>query len=75
MDKELQKAIDLGNKRFAIINVVWTALWAIPLFIVYDLLPIAILQTYGFLLITVYMIIVIIGVAISPKIYNKIWKN
>ena len=65
---ELEKKIEQGNKRLALVCCVWTLIFSIPLFFLIN-------KPYWTAIIMSYMGVVIIGVLLSPKIVNLIWKK
>ena len=75
---DLNRAIEKGNKRMMIVCIIWATIGAIPLLILSASLPAysppSEFGVWQFAIIG-FMIWVIFGTAISPKIVNKIWKN
>jgi hypothetical protein len=74
-DKEFQKKLQKGYERLALVSSLWALISSPLLFIL--------IQPTGsfkldndkyFLVVLVYLIWCIIGILLSPKIVNKIWK-
>ena len=72
METNLSKELEKGYIRLSLICSVWAIIGAIPLFIFIH--QIAQLPYYE-LIIIAWLIWVIIGVALSNKIYRLIWKK
>jgi len=65
-DNEFDRSIHIGNKRMAIVSVIWCLIIIPIIFFVSN-------NYLGFFII-LWLIWTIIGVLVSPKISKKIWK-
>lgn len=64
---ELENKIDTANKQLSIVCSLWALLFAIPIFFIpQEYIPFSVIG---------WMVIVIIGVLLSPKICNLIWRE
>lgn len=71
-NKELKKLIEKSNKRLALVYMVWSVFFTIPMLIVYYQYPLNPIVTT--LSVIIWWIIICIGAVLSPKICNMIWK-
>jgi hypothetical protein len=62
----MKDVIEKGNKQLAIVITIWSTVFAIPLFFVNE--------NYLTSYVVFWLIIVNIGVLLSPKICKLIWK-
>jgi putative Mn2+ efflux pump MntP len=67
---ELQKRIDIGNKRMAIITCINAAIFSIPMFFLINQPKYIQMLYFCF-----WMVMICIGALLSPKIIYKIWKE
>jgi len=65
-DKDFQKKLQKGYKRLALVSSIWALISSPFLFIVPD-------ESKSFAVL-IWYVWVILGVALSPKIVNRIWK-
>jgi len=66
--KDLEKKIEQGNRRLALVSCIWASIIFIPLFFLIG-------NMYWNLFVITYFILLLGGMLFVPKICNKIWKN